>query len=134
MAQDINKWIGAGRLTRDAELSYTNTGYALLKFSIAVNRRKKQGDQWIDEANFFDCTVWGKLGEAIKQYMAKGQQVMIAGELKQERWEKDGMKRSKVSIDASDIQLVGGKTESNSSGGYVPSRRDIMDLKSDIQF
>ncbi len=111
MAQDINKWIGAGRLVRDAELSYTNTGYALLKFSIAVNRRKKHGDQWIDEANFFDVTVWGKRGEALAQYMVKGQQLMIEGELIQQRWEKEGQKRSKVSIEANNIQLVGGNKE-----------------------
>ena len=49
---DINKVVMVGRLTRDAEQSYTQSGYALLKFGIAVNRRRKQGEQWIDEANF----------------------------------------------------------------------------------
>lgn len=122
MGQDINKWIGAGRLTREAELSYTNTGYALLKFSIAVNRRKKQNDQWVDEANFFDVVVWGKRGEALDQYMVKGQQVMIEGELKQERWEKDGMKRSKVTIEATNIQLVGGKSEGQTQQRTQPQQ------------
>ena len=47
---DINKVVLIGRLTRDAEQSYTQSGYAMLKFSIAVNRRRKQGEQWVDEA------------------------------------------------------------------------------------
>jgi single-strand DNA-binding protein len=108
---DINKLVIVGRLTRDADLSYTNTGYPLTKFSIAVNRRKKSGDQWIDEGNFFDVTLWGKRGEALNQYLTKGQQVAVEGELQQDRWEKDGVKRSKVSIDCKNLQLLGGKKQ-----------------------
>lgn len=115
MAGDINKVILVGRLTRDAELSYTTSGYPLTKFSVAVNRRRKQGDQWVDEANFFDCVLWGKRGESLNQYLQKGQQVAVEGELHQERWEKDGVKRSKVSIETTNIQLLGGRTEGSSS-------------------
>ncbi|MCP4350692.1 MAG: single-stranded DNA-binding protein, partial [Desulfobacterales bacterium] len=111
MSQDINRVIQVGRLTKNAELSYTTTGFALTKMSIAVNRRKKQGDQWVDEANFFDVVIWGKRGEALQNYLVKGQQIAIEGELKQERWEKDGVKRSKVTIEASNIQLLGGKKD-----------------------
>ena len=51
---DLNHVVLIGRLTRDAELKYTSNGQAVCKFSIAVNRRKKNGDQWEDEASFFD--------------------------------------------------------------------------------
>jgi len=122
MAGDINRVVLVGRLTRDAELSYTNTGFALTKFSIAINRRKKSGDQWVDEANFFDVVIWGKRGEALNQYLTRGQQIAVEGELRQERWEKDGMKRSKVSIEATNIQLLGGRNSerppSNGGGNY----------------
>jgi len=117
MAGDINHVVLVGRLTRDAELSYTNTGFALTKFSIAINRRKKSGDQWVDEANFFDVVIWGKRGEALNQYLTRGQQLAIDGELRQERWEKDGVKRSKVTIEATNIQLIGGKSDRPSSNG-----------------
>jgi single-strand DNA-binding protein len=121
---DINKVTLVGRLTRDAEQSYTQSGYAVLKFSIAVNRRKKQGDQWVDEANFFDVTSWGKQGEAIAPYMTKGQQVAIDGELRQDRWEaQDGLRRSKVYVSANYVQLLGGKPDSNKrsdSSGFWP--------------
>ncbi len=121
MAGDINRVVLVGRLTRDAELSYTNTGFALTKFSIAINRRKKSGDQWVDEANFFDVILWGKRGEALNQYLTRGQQLAVEGELRQERWEKDGVKRSKVTIEATNIQLLGGsKSErpASSAGEY----------------
>jgi len=111
MAEDINKAIIIGNITRDAELSFTTGGYAVSKFSIAVNRRKKQGDQWIDEANFFDCLLWGKRAESLNQHLQRGQKIAIEGELRQERWEKDGVKRSKVSIEVDNIQLLGGRPE-----------------------
>lgn len=110
-AADINILVLVGRLTRDAELTYTNSGYALTKFSLAVNRKKKSGDQWIDDANFFDVVLWGKRGEALNQYLIKGQQLSVQGELQQDRWEKDGVKRSRVVIDCKQIQLLGGKKQ-----------------------
>ena len=110
-ASDINKVVLIGRLTRDNELQYTNTGYPVSKFSIALNRSKKSGDQWVDEANFFDIVLWGKRGEALNQYLLKGQQVAIEGELQQDRWEKDGVKRSRVVIDCKNLQLLGGKKQ-----------------------
>ncbi|MCD6342407.1 MAG: single-stranded DNA-binding protein [Spirochaetaceae bacterium] len=123
MATDINKVVLVGRLTRDAEQSYTQSGFALLKFSIAVNRNRKQGDQWIEEASFFDVTVWGRQGEAIVNYMTKGKQVAVEGQLRQDRWEdkNDGSKRSKVVIDASNIQLLGSRDGGSQGGGSSSS-------------
>ncbi|MDR2767417.1 MAG: single-stranded DNA-binding protein, partial [Treponema sp.] len=64
---DINRVILVGRLTRDAELKYTAGGQAVCKFSVAINRRKKNGEQWVDEANFFDVVVWGRQAESVNQ-------------------------------------------------------------------
>ncbi|GHV77839.1 single-stranded DNA-binding protein [Spirochaetia bacterium] len=122
MATDINHVVLVGRLTRDAELKYTAGGQAVCKFSIAVNRNKKSGDQWVDEANFFDITLWGRQGEAVNQYLIKGKQVGIDGELRQDRWEQDGQKRSKVEIVANNLQLLGGG--SSGGGGYQERRGD----------
>jgi len=105
---DINRVILVGRLTRDAELRYTGGGMAVCKFSLAINRRKKSGDRWEDEAHFFDVVLFGKQGEAINQYLVKGKQVGIDGELRQNRWEQDGQPRSKVEIAAFNVQLLGG--------------------------
>jgi single-strand DNA-binding protein len=104
----INSVVIVGRLTRDAELKYTTSGQAVCKFSIAVNRRRKNGDQWEDEANFFDVVLWGKQGEALNQYLQKGKMIGVDGELRQERWIDQGSQnRSRIEIVASNIQLLG---------------------------
>jgi single-strand DNA-binding protein len=114
---DINHVVLVGRLTRDAELKYTTGGQAVCKFSIAVNRRKKSGDQWVDEANFFDIGLWGRQGESLNQYLLKGKQVGNEGELRQDRWEQDGQNRSKVEIVANNLQLLGGSGPGSGGGG-----------------
>ena len=110
---DLNHVVLIGRLTRDAELKAIASGQSVCKFSIAVNRRKKSGDQWEDEPNFFDIVVWGRQGESLHQYLIKGKMVAVDGELRQDRWQQDGQNRSKVEIVANNIQLLGG----NSGGG-----------------
>ncbi|MDR0300980.1 MAG: single-stranded DNA-binding protein [Treponema sp.] len=119
---DLNHVVLIGRLTRDAELKYTAGGQAVCKFSVAVNRRKKNGDQWEDEANFFDIVLWGKQGETLNQYLLKGKMVAVDGELRQDRWQQDGQNRSKVEIVASFIQLLGG-----SGGGSGSSQGNYQD-------
>lgn len=126
---DVNQVIIIGRLTRDAELKYTSGGYAIGSFSIAVNRRRKNGDQWVEEGNFFDVNLFGKAAETLNQYLVKGKQVAIQGELRQDRWEQDGQSRSKVVIVATNVQLLGGNSGGNTSmqqsygGGYNQNNR-----------
>ncbi|MDR2588943.1 MAG: single-stranded DNA-binding protein [Spirochaetales bacterium] len=117
---DVNSVILVGRLTRDAALKFTNTGLAICEFALALNRRVKSGDRWTDEAHFFDVTLFGKQGEAVSQYLTKGTQVAIQGELRQDRWEQDGQKRSKIKIVANNLQLLGGRPQGD--GGERFSR------------
>ena len=124
---DVNQVVIVGRLTRDAELKYTSNGYAIGSFSIAVNRKRKNGEQWVDEANFFDISLFGKSAESLNQYLVKGKQVVIQGELRQDRWEQDGQSRSKVVIVASNVQLLGSSSGSSgmqqqAGGGYSQNR------------
>jgi len=117
---DINHVVLVGRLTRDAELKFIAGGLAVCKFSIAINRRRKNGDQWEDEVNYFDVVLWGRQGEALSKFLTKGKPVGVEGELRQDRWEQDGQKRSRVEIVANNIQLLGGGpgegSQSSSSG------------------
>jgi single-strand DNA-binding protein len=114
---DVNVVVLVGRLTRDAELKYTNSGSSVCRFSLAINRRKKQGEQWVDEPHFFEVDYWGKGAEAISQYLTKGKQVAVDGELRQDRWEQDGQSRSKVIISANNVQLLGSSGGTGSGGG-----------------
>ncbi len=142
---DINHVVLVGRLTRDAELRYTNSGVPICKFSIAINRRKKSGDDWVEEANFFDAVLIGRLGEAINQYLTKGKQIGLQGELRQNRWEQDGQPRSKVEIFATNVQLLGSRgggsrdssqygAPSNESKGRPQNDNDINEFEDDIPF
>ena len=102
-----------GRLTRDAELKYTAGGMAVAEFALAVNERRKKGEEWVDEANFFDCTLFGKRAEALQRYLIKGKQLGVAGSLRQDRWQdkETGANRSKIRIIANDVTLLGGGGE-----------------------
>jgi single-strand DNA-binding protein len=114
---DINRVFLVGRLTRDAELKFTTGGTPVTKFSLALNRNKKNGDQWEEEVNYFDIVLWGKSAENLTKYLVKGKQVAIDGELRQNRWEQEGQNRSKVEIHASNVQLLGGAGQSSGSQG-----------------
>ena len=105
---DLSVAVLVGRLTKNAELRYANSGQAICVFSVATSSRKKKGDQWIDEASFWDVELWGKQGESLNQYLVKGKQVAIEGTMRQDRWEKDGVSRMKVIINAQSVQLLGG--------------------------
>jgi single-strand DNA-binding protein len=117
MAEDINSVTIVGRMTKDAELKYTNGGSAVTKFSIAVNRSRKDGDQWVEEASFFDVSLWGRRGESLNQYLQRGKRLAVTGELRQDRWEQDGQQRSRVFIHANNIQLLDSNKQGDSSGG-----------------
>ena len=124
---DLNHVTLIGRLTRDAELKYTPGGLAISSFSIAVNRRRKNGDQWVDEVSYFDINLYGKPAESLKQYLTKGKQVAVDGELRQDRWEKDGQNHSRIYIAANNVQLLGGNTGSSNysnTGGYAPANNN----------
>ncbi len=120
MAGDMNVVAIVGRLVRESEIRYSQNGGAVCRFSIAVNRRKRVGDRWEDEANFFDCIYFGKAAESVNQYLTKGRQVSIVGELHQSRWEQDGQTRSRVEIYVSNLTLLssGNSQEGQSSNNY----------------
>ena len=118
---DVNHVIIIGRLTKDILLKYTSGGMAIGSFSIAVNRRRKNGEQWVEEASFFDVSLFGKSAEGLAQYLTKGKQVAVEGELRQDRWQQDGQPRSKVTIAANNVQLLGGndaKGQQKQDAGY----------------
>jgi single-strand DNA-binding protein len=121
---DVNHVVIVGRLTRDADLKYTASGFAFSNFSLAVNRRKKNGNEWVEEANYFDVNLFGKAAESLKPYLVKGKQIAVEGELKHDRWEQDGQARSKVVIAAGNVQLFGGNA-GNSGGAQRESEEAV---------
>ena len=113
---DLAVAVIVGRLTRDAELKYANSGTAICHFSIATNARVKKGDQWVDESSYWDVDLFGKRAESVNQYLTKGKLVAVQGDMRQDRWEQDGQQKSKVKITANDVQLLG----TGQGGGSAP--------------
>ena len=137
---DLNSVIEIGRLTRDIserDFAYTTAGKARLNLSIAVNRSEKRGGEWADKVSFFDVTVWGKTAENIRPYLHKGKQIAVDGYLDQQRWEKDGIKYSKVVIIADSVQLLGGNEsapQAQQPAGDYQSAGSGDDFPEDIPF
>ena len=117
---DLNSVFLIGRLVRDSELKYTNTGLAICKFSVASS--SYAGKEKENHTNFIDCTLWGKLGEAISQWLNKGKQVAVSGELRQNRWTQEGQNRSKVEIVASHVQLLSGDSQTSGQRAERPQQ------------
>ena len=129
---DMNHVVLVGRLTRDAELKYSNSGLAIAKLSLAVNSRVKRDDTWQEEGHFFDAVFMGRGAEAVAQYLVKGKQIAIHGELRQNRWEQEGQRRSKVEIFVRDLQLLGGggRSQDYPSAGYSSGAGGPSDTES----
>jgi len=103
---DINVVIVNGRLTKDIEVRATQGGTSVGKFSIATGRRRKSGDQWVDETSYIDIVLWGKSVDSLRPYLTKGRQVSVHGYLRQNTWEQDGQKKSKLEVICEDVQLL----------------------------
>lgn len=107
----FNLVILTGRLTKDPELKYGASGTAYCKFTLAVNRMKKD-----DPADFILCSAFGKTAELIAEYVKKGNNLGVQGRLQQDTYEKDGEKISKTGVTVDKIEfLESNKTENTTS-------------------
>ncbi|HKX72719.1 MAG TPA: single-stranded DNA-binding protein [Candidatus Saccharimonadales bacterium] len=121
MSKSINQVILMGNLTRDPELRTTPGGQSVCSFGMAINRSWQGQDGQAQEAvDYFDITAWGKLGELVNQYMAKGRKCLVQGRLSFRSWEKDGQKHSKVEVVATDVTFLDGGGQGG-DGGSAPS-------------
>lgn len=117
---DINKVVEIGRLTKDASVEFIQTGTPKCEICIAVNRSVKKGNDRVDEVSYFNVTIWGKTAQNLEQYLKKGTQICVEGYLKQDRWEKDGQKQSRVVIVAENVQLLGSGKGGQSNNDAFP--------------
>jgi len=117
--RNLNTVVIEGRLTRDAELKYTNSGFAICNFSVACNDRRKKGDDWEDYAHFIDVTILGKFAEIIAPRLTKGAAAVVNGKLQQNRWQdKDGNNRSKLEVLCNEISVYDNKPNNSEDGGF----------------
>lgn len=120
MARSFNQVTLMGNLTRDPELRSTPGGQSVCSFSLALNRSFKGSDgNWQEATDYVDIVAWGPLGERVTQYLTKGRPALVSGRLQSSSWEKDGVKRTKVEVVASDVTFLGGRdgAQGNEGGG-----------------
>lgn len=113
---NLNNVALVGRVTADTKLQFTGRDMPYIFFSVAVNRSVKKGESWEDEASYIDCQLYGKSAEALEKYLTKGKLVSLEGALRQNRWEKDGQKFSRLVVIVRDLQLLGGGEKAPAQG------------------
>ena len=116
---NFNKVILMGNLTRDIELRHTQSGMAIAKFGMAINRRSStQSGEQRETTCFVDLTAFGKQAELLNQYVRKGSPLFIDGRLEYSTWEsQEGGKRSKLEVIVENFQFMGGREGGAGGGG-----------------
>lgn len=111
---NINSVVISGNLVSDCERAKAGET-PLITFTIASNefRRNNQTGESDSYANFIECTMFGKRVTSLAKYMVKGTKLMVLGHLRQQRWEKDGEKRSKLGVIVEEIEIFLPKKESD---------------------
>lgn len=117
---DINRVTIAGRLTRDPELRYIQSGTAVCKLGLAVSRKfKTKTGETREETLFINATVWGQSGEWVGERLKKGAPVLVEGSLKSSEWEdkNTGQKRTAIDINANRVQPLAWEDRGGQGGG-----------------
>ena len=120
----MNKVILAGRLVRDPELRYTQTGKAVASFTLAVNRRFSHNQE--QTADFIPIVVWDKLAEVCSKHLFKGSQVLIKGRIQIRSYDaQDGSKRYVTEVIAQELEFMGSKPTALESKPLSPQAQNF---------
>ena len=108
-----------GRLTRDPELRYTQSGTAVTGFTLAVERDFK-GDTGDRETDFIDCVAWRSTAEFVSRYLSKGRMAIVDGRLQMRDWtDRDGNKRRSAEVVADHVYFGDSKREAGTTQGQI---------------
>src|SRR5271169_1255218 len=115
----FNRIILIGNTTKDVEVRYTQSGTPIATISLAVNSKFKKGDAMVEEVLFINVTVFGKQAESCGQYLSKGNPVLIEGRLRENKWEKDGEKKSRMEVIANTVRFLPKRDSQRRSEGSM---------------
>ncbi|HEX5440890.1 MAG TPA: single-stranded DNA-binding protein [Ktedonobacterales bacterium] len=115
----LNKIMLIGNLGRDPELSYTPSGKAIAKFSLAVSRRRRdESGEQREETQWFNIVAWERLAETCNNYLHKGSKVYIEGRMTSRKYtDKDGVERTAWEVTATEMEMLTPKGGDGSGGG-----------------
>ena len=133
----MNHWVGSGRLTRDPNVKYTQSGKAYASFTLAIDRRKSgEGNP---QADFISCVAWEKTAEVISQYCTKGKKIAVEGRIQTRSYDaNDGTKRYVTEVVVQSMEFCDSKgcgassTAPPEQQGMFEGSRAVAD--SDIPF
>lgn len=119
MANDLNRCEFIGRLGRDVEMRYQQSGDAVANFSLAVGwkTKDKEGAEWVRVVAF------GKLAEVCGEYLRKGKQIYVSGRMRTREYDKDGEKRYATEVVADQMQMLGGRDDDGGQREAAPQRQ-----------
>ena len=129
----MNKVILIGNLTKDPELATTNSGVAVCRFSIAVQRRFQNADGE-READFFNIVVWRAAGENCAKFLKKGSKCAVVGRLQNSSYEaQDGSKRYTTEVVADEVEFLSSKSSENSGDTSAPVSKSTKKETSELE-
>ena len=119
----LNHIVLMGRLTRDPELRYTQSGTPVASFSLAVERDFGSRDGGEKQTDFIDIVAWRQTGEFVSKYFTKGRMAVVTGRLQIRDWQdKDGNKRRSAEVVADNVYFGDSKRDSApSADGFQPA-------------
>ena len=133
----MNKVFLIGNITRDPELSETNSGVAVCRFSIAVNRRRTSADAE-QQTDFFNVTAWRGLAETVARCCKKGNKIAVTGQIQIRAYEgNDGVKRTSVDVVAEEVEFLSTKSNDEARTAEEQKKKPALepfDDDSDIPF
>lgn len=120
----VNKVILLGRLGKEPELTYTPSGSAVCKFSLATTEKYKGKDgNKHENTTWHNIVVWGKQAEILKEYLAKGRELYIEGRIDNRSYESKGEKKYITEIVVEDFTLIGGRVGAKADE-YTPAPKN----------
>ena len=118
----MNRIVLLGRLTKDIELKYSQSGTAYCSFTLAVNRRGKD-----KEADFISCKAFSKTAEFMAKYMSKGRQIALEGRIQTGSYDKDGTKVYTTDVICDNVYFAdSAKNATNENPEAEPISNDML--------
>lgn len=126
MAAEMNLWLLSGNLTADPVLKDVGDS-KVCNFSVATNEgyKDKSTNEWVKKAEFHNCVAWGKVGEFVANYFAKGDPIWLRGSHTTDMAEKEGVKRYFSKMKVVEARFNGGNKRDGSEGGEAPKKGKV---------
>ena len=121
MAKSINKVTLFGRIGKELEIRYSQSGTAVLGFTLATSSSYKDGSGvWQEKTEWNNCVAFGKVAEIIEKYCGKGDRLYVEGRLQTDKYEKEGETKYTTKVVVNEVTLIEGKKDNTQGESDTP--------------